>query len=370
MQREVGRDQEPMSTVDYEGSQSTHHAGAADDEPPEQGSERSSASLVFTDRHEATAVLGARDQFLRKIRDALGVRAWARAGRVYVEGEPQRVERAVRVLRQLRELADRHGPVAEADVERFLDEVRAEVAPAQAVAVEVVKAKRWVRPKTDGQRRYVEAMRSHEIVLCIGPAGTGKTYLAVAVAVDQLLRGLTRKIVLVRPAVEAGEKLGFLPGDVVAKVNPYLRPLLDALHDLLDFDQIQRYMAADVIEVVPLAYMRGRTLNNATIILDEGQNTTVAQMKMFLTRMGENSRIIVTGDVTQIDLPPTVRSGLVDAVRRLARIPGIAVVRLGNQDIVRHPLVQAIVDAYEAQSDRHGPSGSASQERPQTPKQQ
>ncbi len=355
-----------MSTLDYEGSQSTHRSEATDDEPPE----RSSASLVFTDRDEATAVLGARDQYLRRVRDTFGVRAWARAGRVYVEGDPHRVEQAIRALRQLRELADRHGSVDEADVVRVLGQVSQQPQeggpPGPAAVTEVVKAKRWVRPRTEGQRRYVEAMREHDIVLCIGPAGTGKTYLAVAVAVDRLLRGLTEKIVLVRPAVEAGEKLGFLPGDMVAKVNPYLRPLLDALHDLLDFEQIQRYMAADVIEVVPLAYMRGRTLNNATIILDEGQNTTVAQMKMFLTRMGENSRIIVTGDVTQIDLPATVRSGLVDAVRRLANIPGIAVVRLTKGDIVRHPLVQAIVDAYEQRGEGHGPADSKRPEHPET----
>ncbi len=351
-----------MSMLEYEGSQSAQRTEAADDEPPE----RSSASLVFADRDEATAVLGTRDQYLRKIRDAFGVRAWARAGRVYVEGEPGRVEQAIGVLRQLRELADRRRPISETDVERILTQAAGRGEPKQAVLTEVVKAKRWVRPRTEGQRRYVEAMRDHDIVLCIGPAGTGKTYLAVAVAVDRLLRGLTEKIVLVRPAVEAGEKLGFLPGDVVAKVNPYLRPLLDALHDLLDFEQIQRYMAADVIEVVPLAYMRGRTLNNATIILDEGQNTTVAQMKMFLTRMGENSRIIVTGDVTQIDLPATVRSGLVDAIRRLAKIPGIAVVRLSTADIVRHPLVQAIVDAYEQTGEGREPADRQRSEHPET----
>jgi phosphate starvation-inducible PhoH-like protein len=190
-------------------------------------------------------------------------------------------------------------------------------------------------------------MREHDLVLCIGPAGTGKTYLAVAAALSALLREQIRKIVLVRPAVEAGEKLGFLPGDMVAKVNPYLRPLLDALHDMLEYDQIKRYMEADLIEIIPLAFMRGRTLNEAFIILDEGQNTTVPQMKMFLTRMGQGSKIVVTGDITQVDLPTHTRNGLNDAAGRLGKISGVSIVRLDQKDIVRHRLVQDIVEAYQ-----------------------
>jgi phosphate starvation-inducible PhoH-like protein len=192
------------------------------------------------------------------------------------------------------------------------------------------------------------ALGQNELVFCIGPAGTGKTYLAVAMAVSLLRRGRIKKIVLVRPAVEAGEHLGFLPGDLEAKINPYLRPLLDALHDLMEYDQIRRYMDNDLIEIAPLAYMRGRTLNDAVIILDEGQNATVPQMKMFLTRMGQNARIVVTGDVTQVDLPLGTKSGLADAVERLKEIPGVATTLLDRSDIVRHPLVQEIVDAYEA----------------------
>ncbi len=195
-------------------------------------------------------------------------------------------------------------------------------------------------------------MAEHELVICVGPAGTGKTYLAVAMAVAALKQELIRKIVLVRPAVEAGESLGFLPGDLQAKINPYLRPLLDALREMMDYDQVRRYTEQDVIEMIPLAYMRGRTLNDAFIILDEAQNTTVAQMKMFLTRMGMNSKIVVSGDTTQVDLPPHVRSGLVDAQARLRGIPGTAEVRLSGRDIVRHRLVQEIVRAYEDEPKR------------------
>src|SRR5206468_3987602 len=201
-----------------------------------------------------------------------------------------------------------------------------------------------VKPKTDGQRRYGEAMFSHDLTFCIGPAGTGKTYLAVAAAASQLKRGQARRIVLARPAVEAGERLGFLPGDLQAKVNPYLRPLFDALHDMMDFEQVKRFMTNDVIEVIPLAFLRGRTLNESVIILDEAQNTTTAQMLMFLTRLGHDSKMIVTGDTTQIDLPEGVRSGLVDATDKLRGVKGIATVELERADIVRHRLVQNIVD--------------------------
>jgi phosphate starvation-inducible PhoH-like protein len=206
---------------------------------------------------------------------------------------------------------------------------------------------RYMRPRTDGQARYVKAMREHDLTLCIGPAGTGKTYLAVGMAVSLLRQAQVKKIVLVRPAVEAGERLGFLPGDMVAKVNPYLRPLFDALNDMMESEQVKRYMENDIIEIVPLAFMRGRTLNQAVIILDEGQNTTVPQMKMFLTRMGNGSKIIVTGDVTQVDLPKQTRSGMIDAVHRLRDVARIAIVHLDEHDIVRNPLVQQILRAYE-----------------------
>jgi phosphate starvation-inducible PhoH-like protein len=230
----------------------------------------------------------------------------------------------------------------------LIESIQASANPDRPVAIEIREGNRTVKPRSDGQARYLKALRENELVFCVGPAGTGKTYLAVALAVSALRRGSIKKIVLVRPAVEAGEHLGFLPGDLEAKINPYLRPLLDALHDLMDYDQIRRYMGNDLIEIAPLAYMRGRTLNDAVIILDEGQNATVPQMKMFLTRMGQNARIVVTGDITQVDLPPTSVSGLADAVERLRDVPGVGVVWLDRADIVRHPLVQAIVNAYEA----------------------
>jgi phosphate starvation-inducible PhoH-like protein len=204
-----------------------------------------------------------------------------------------------------------------------------------------------VRPLTPHQAQYLDAIRNHDVVFAVGPAGTGKTYLAVAEAVASLRSGRHRKLILTRPAVEAGERLGFLPGDIHSKINPYLRPLYDALEEMLRFGEMQRCLDTDVIEIVPLAYMRGRTLKHAFIILDEAQNTTPAQMKMFLTRLGSESKIVVTGDVTQVDLPAGASSGLLEASRILKGVRGLAVVELGGEDIIRHPMVQRIVDAYE-----------------------
>ena len=246
---------------------------------------------ISLDGHaEELAVFGSRDQFLRQIRDAVGVKVLARHGEVRIEGEPDRAEQARRIFEGLRSIfRAREGDRVERcqRTDRRGASVRLE--PDQPDTLEIREGNRSVRPRSAGQARYMKALLENELVFCIGPAGTGKTYLAVAMAVSLLRRGRIKKIVLVRPAVEAGEHLGFLPGDLEAKINPYLRPLLDALHDLMDYDQIRRYMDNDLIEIAPLAYMRGRTLNDAVIILDEGQNATVPQMKMFLTRMGQNA---------------------------------------------------------------------------------
>ncbi len=300
-------------------------------------------------------LFGSRDRHLRRICEALGVSISTRDGRILIEGDEGPVACATEVIEQLQQLAEHHAMVSPEDVERILQGVQQGEMTAECPAVDVFRVGQPIRPRTPGQARYLDAIRRNGVVLCSGPAGTGKTYLAVAMAVAALKRQAIRKIVLVRPAVEAGESLGFLPGDLQAKINPYLRPLMDALAEMMDHELIRRYTEEDRIEVIPLAYMRGRTLNEAFIILDEAQNTTVSQMKMFLTRMGSGSRIVVSGDTTQIDLPAKTRSGLIDALGRLAGINGIGAVKLSRHDIVRHPLVQQIVDAYEQGSAKRRP---------------
>jgi phosphate starvation-inducible PhoH-like protein len=310
-------------------------------------------TIQLESRDEALGLFGSRDRFLKEIRDGLGIQLVARGDTVLAKGSDEQLDQVRRVFDQLRQLLRHHGQLTTEGVRTVLEVVqqggdRLETAapPAEGRKPEG-GGSRYLRPRTDGQSRYVRAMRENDMTLCVGPAGTGKTYLAVGMAVSLLRAGQVKKIVLVRPAVEAGERLGFLPGDIVAKVNPYLRPLFDALNDMMEPDAVKRYMDNDIIEVVPLAYMRGRTLNHAVIILDEGQNTTVPQMMMFLTRMGEGSKIIVTGDVTQVDLPKQTRSGLIDAMHRLREVEGIALVYLDENDIVRHPLVQRVLRAYE-----------------------
>jgi phosphate starvation-inducible PhoH-like protein len=309
-------------------------------------------TLTLDDRDEAVLLFGSRDQYLRLIREALAVRIVARGDTVQIEGNEDQVSRAERVFQQLRQMLRKQGKLSLENVRTVIEIVQQGDEPSEPGGLGYLDGIRHVRPRTDGQARYVKAMRENDLTLCVGPGGTGKTYLAVAMAVSLLRQGQVKRIALVRPAVEAGERLGFLPGDMVAKVNPYLRPLFDALNDMMEPDQVKRYMENDIIEIVPLAYMRGRTLNQAVIILDEGQNTSVAQMKMFLTRMGNGSKIIVTGDVTQVDLPKQTRSGLADAVQRLRDIQGIAIVYLDEHDIVRHPLVQEVVRAYEEERPR------------------
>jgi phosphate starvation-inducible PhoH-like protein len=292
-------------------------------------------------------VLGPRDRNLRLIRDTFGVRLAVRDDDVHVLGTAEAVRSTQMVLEELERMADDGQGVSEREVQQIIDTVARSGRTPSLQTIEVYVAGRPVRPQTPGQLAYCKAIEKNDLVFCIGPAGSGKTYLAVAMAVQALKRQQIKRIVLVRPAVEAGEKLGFLPGDIEAKVNPYLRPLLDALHDMMGFEQVRAYVASDVIEIIPLAYMRGRTLNDAYIILDEAQNTTPTQMKMFLTRMGMRSKMVVTGDITQVDLQAGTKSGLVDAWEKLDGIDGIDFHEMTRSDIVRHRLVQDIVNAYE-----------------------
>src|SRR5262249_52407068 len=317
-----------------------------------QRSHMNEATITLDSRDEAVLLFGTRDQHLREVRTALGIQQLVgRGDQILVKGSDEQLDQAQRVFAQLRKMLRDQGSLSPEDVRTVVEVVTqggAGIGPAAAGDKPAADTgNRYARPRTDGQGRYVRAMRDNDLTICVGPAGTGKTWLAVAMAVSMLRSQQIKKIVLVRPAVEAGERLGFLPGDILAKVNPYLRPLFDALNDMMEPEQVKRYMENDIIEIVPLAYMRGRTLNQSVIILDEGQNSTLPQMKMFLTRMGNGSKIIVTGDITQVDLPRHMRSGLIDAVHRLRDMEQIAIIYLNESDIVRHPLVQKIVRAYE-----------------------
>jgi phosphate starvation-inducible PhoH-like protein len=307
-------------------------------------------NLTLDSRDEAVILFGPRDAYLRTVRDSLGVKVVARGDLLQIEGPAEAAEQAERAFQQLRQVLRKQGKLTADDVRSVIEVVRG--GGDRGGHVTMMESGRGLRARTDGQGRYVQALRTHDVVICVGPAGTGKTYLAVGWAVGLLRSGQVKKIVLVRPAVEAGERLGYLPGDLVAKISPYLRPLFDALTEIMDAETVKKYMENDIIEILPLAYMRGRTLNNSVIILDEGQNATTAQMKMFLTRMGLNSKIVVTGDPTQTDLPKTVRSGLADALLRLRDVEGLAIVHLEQADIVRNPLVTRIVKAYEEESQR------------------
>lgn len=294
------------------------------------------------------------DEHLKTLGTALSVRLKTHGRELIIEGEADEVGRAEHVMAQLGKLLDSGYRFGRGDVKTAAQLVQ------QNPNIELgdyflrnsarSAGRKQVVPKTVGQRAYLDAIEAHDIVLGVGPAGTGKTYLAMAQAVAYLLAKRVNRIILARPAVEAGEKLGFLPGDLQEKVNPYLRPLYDALNDMLDADRVERLLERGTIEVAPIAFMRGRTLNDAFIILDEAQNTTSEQMKMFLTRMGFGSKAVITGDVTQIDLPAGKGSGLVEALRIVAGIEEIAVVRFDERDVVRHPLIQKIVRAYEAHS--------------------
>ena len=309
--------------------------------------------LEFDDNSLLPMLFGEHDRHLARIEQRLGVRLASRGNRVTIDGPHSASEAARGALNWLYERLRRGQAVDMGDVDAAM---RLAATPDRADARDlfgdedlVVRTrKRRVNPRTQGQIEYLRALHRNELVFGIGPAGTGKTYLAVAMAVQMLAEGKVDRIVLSRPAVEAGERLGFLPGDMREKIDPYLRPLYDALYDMMPGDQVIRRMASGEIEIAPLAFMRGRTLANAFVILDEAQNTTPMQMKMFLTRLGENSRMAVTGDLTQVDLPAGARSGLAEAIEVLAGVEGVGMVRFGASDVVRHALVGRIVAAYDA----------------------
>jgi len=335
---------------------------------PTLSEERARQTLVFDDNHAAAELYGPGDETLRILEQAFGVDAHARGNEVRLVGATDGVASARKVLEEL------YGGVLQGrqvDARAVRDVVRMVSQQPDVRLDEVYEdllssagGRRRIAAKNLAQRRYVDLMREHDIVMAVGPAGTGKTYLAMAMAVAALGRHEVSRVILTRPAVEAGERLGFLPGDLTEKVNPYLRPLYDALHDMMDMGRTAKLMERGVIEVAPLAFMRGRTLNDCFVILDEAQNTTREQMKMFLTRLGYSSKAVVTGDVTQTDLGAGTMSGLVEALEVLADVEGIAVMRFGDKDVVRHPLVRSIVLAYERaeRSREAGRSASAGDE--------
>ncbi len=301
-------------------------------------------------------LLGQRDELLRMIESAFPVEILVRGNEISVTGDTPDAERVGRLFEELVVLLEQGHHLDADGLGRSIDMLKADQRPTEVLTTEVVRGRKSIRPKTAGQKHYVDAVRDHTVTFAIGPAGTGKSYLAVALAVQALQAKTVNRIILTRPAVEAGERLGFLPGDMLAKVDPYLRPLYDALYDMLEPEVVTRLMERGTIEVAPLAYMRGRTLNDSFIILDEAQNTTPEQMKMFLTRLGFGSKTVVTGDVTQIDLPEgRHRSGLLQVRDVLDGIEGLVFVELDSGDVVRHRIVQQIVDAYGRHDDAQLP---------------
>lgn len=323
---------------------------------PAGASDMAHIVLTFDNNKHASAIYGQFDQNLALIEQKLGVDLRSKGNQLSVRGSTVAAEQARRALDYLYDRAQKGSEIAPSDVEGA---IRMAVAAddqltlptlerkGRLAAAQISTRKRTIYARTPNQDAYMRALERSELVFGIGPAGTGKTYLAVAHAAMMLERGMVERIILSRPAVEAGERLGFLPGDMKEKVDPYLRPLYDALYDMMPSDKVERALAAGVIEIAPLAFMRGRTLAHAAVILDESQNTTSMQMKMFLTRLGEGARMIVTGDPTQVDLPPNTKSGLVEALKILDGVPGIVTVRFNDADVVRHPLVAEIVRAYD-----------------------
>jgi phosphate starvation-inducible PhoH-like protein len=303
-------------------------------------------TIQLDSAHKQLELFGLADSHLRLLRQSLDVQIAARQTNLVISGKEKSVNRAAEIIDKMQKCLIKRGMLTIKDVKFFLTQDDSPPPSDTGELITVYSHKKVVEPSTKGQLRYVEVMLANDLTFCIGPAGTGKTYLAVAIAVSMLKKKQIRKIILARPAVEAGEKLGFLPGDLQAKVNPYLRPLFDALEDMMDFTQMKKFMELDIIEVIPLAFMRGRTLNEAVIICDEAQNTSPMQMLMVLTRLGHGSKMIVTGDITQIDLDARQKSGMIEAIETLRRIKGIGFMELTQKDIVRHRLVQNIVQAY------------------------
>ncbi len=318
--------------------------------------EAAAEKVIFDDLHLANTLFGVHSENLRRIARTIGVKISAKGNAVTIQGDALDVDLSRRVLNDLYGLLKKGYPLFPNDIDYAIrmisDDQSVNLEDIFLDTVYISARKRVITPKSLAQKRYIDAIRKYDLVIGIGPAGTGKTYLAMAMAVASLMKQEVERIVLTRPAVEAGEKLGFLPGNMVEKVNPYLRPLYDALHDMMDFDRASRLIEKGVIEVAPLAFMRGRTLNDSFVILDEAQNTGPEQMKMFLTRMGFSSKAVITGDITQVDLPDNKVSGLIEIQGILRGIEGIEFVYFSDRDVVRHPLVQDIIKAYERAEER------------------
>jgi phosphate starvation-inducible protein PhoH and related proteins len=327
--------------------------------------------LALPSSSDLLTLLGRNDEHLRALESQYDVRIVARGHELILTGGERQVTEAERVLRDLTEMVGGRKPIGRAEIRAALrvaeSEPGADLKGFLADGIPVPSRRRLITPKSPNQQRYLDAVRTHDLVIAIGPAGTGKSYLAVAMAVAALMKREVARIVLTRPAVEAGERLGFLPGDVIEKVHPYLRPLYDALYDMLDGEKVSTLTERGAIEIAPLAYMRGRTLNDAFIILDEAQNSTSEQMKMFLTRLGFSSKMVITGDVTQVDLPSSRPSGLIEVQTVLRGVDGIAFVYFDDRDVVRHDLVSAIVRAYDRVHGDRGRSRDASAEPADTP---
>jgi len=318
-----------------------------------------SRRISLDDQQESMQLFGEKDKTLNLLRDSFAITLIARGNEIILSGEPIEVSHAAQVIEGLRDQLKRgshEGYLTTGAVQRFIDEAKGGVAPKTAQddheTILISARKKAIQARTENQQKYVEAIKNNDIVFGMGPAGTGKTYLAMAMAIAALRNGEVERLILTRPAVEAGEKLGFLPGDLQDKVDPYLRPLYDALYDMVEYEKLQKLFQQRVVEVAPLAYMRGRTLSNAFIVLDEAQNTSPEQMKMFLTRMGNGSKIVVTGDGTQIDLPIGKNSGLLEVQKILSKVKGIEFITFNSKDVVRHRLVQNIVEAYTVHDEK------------------